>query len=155
MSHYKNQEVDFINRTKTIIEQYDSFQIAEKEKFEVTLLLNCLIGLLIIPQQHWFECLPTELVSQKAWGINPKQISKIKDGETKNIKDVARHLRNSIAHYEFVVFDNSSNKISSVKFKDKDRNRNITFEAIIPLPNLRQFTTKLTDTFTVEMNKQK
>lgn len=155
MSHYKNQEIDFINRTKAIIQQYDSFQIVEKEKYEVTLLLNCLIGLLILPQQHWFDSLPTDLVSQKEWGINPSHISSIKDGETKNIKVVARHLRNSIAHYEFKAFDNSSNQISSIKFMDKDREGNVTFEAIFPLPNLRQFTTKLTDTFTTEMNKQR
>lgn len=155
MSHYKNQELDFINRTKAIIKQYDSFQIVEKEKFEVTLLLNCLVGLLILPQQHWFDSLPTVIVSQKEWGINPNHISSIKEGETKNIKDIARHLRNSIAHYEFVAFDNSSNQISSIKFKDKDREGNITFEAIIPLPNLRQFANKLTDTFTNEMNRQR
>ena len=47
MSNYKNQEFDFIQRTKSIIEQYDNFQIAEKDKFQVTLLLNCLVGLFI------------------------------------------------------------------------------------------------------------
>ena len=155
MSHYKNQEIDFINRTKAIIEQYEKFQIAEKQKFEVTLFLNCLVGLLILPQQHWFDCLSTELVSQKEWGINPNHISSIKDGETKNVKDIARHLRNSVAHYEFTAFDNSSKQISRIKFKDKDKSGNLTFEAIIPLPNLRQFTAKLTNTLIMEMNKQK
>lgn len=155
MSHYKTQEIDFINRTKTIIEQYDNFKIADKEKYEVTLLLNCLVGLLILPQQHWFDSLPIEEISQKEWGINPNHISKIKTGETKNIKDVSRHLRNSIAHYQFKAFDNSSNQISSIKFKDKDQAGNITFEAIIPLQNLRQFVNKLTNTFTNEMGNQK
>ena len=153
MSYYKNQEKDFINRTKTIIEQYEKFQIAEKEKFEITLFLNCLVGLLILPQQHWFDSLPTELISQKEWGINQNHISNIK--ETKNVKDIARHLRNSIAHYEFTAFSNTLNKISSIQFKDKDKSGSLTFEAEIPLPNLRQFTTKLTDTLIIEMDKQK
>ena len=155
MSHYLNQEFDFITRTKKIIEQYDSFKIDEKDKFEVTLLLNCLIGLLILPQQYWYDSLPTDIISQKEWGINSEHISSIKKGETKNVKDVARHLRNSIAHYRFKAFDNSSDKISSIKFEDFDPNGSKTFEAIIPLPNLRQFTNRLTDIFINEMNKQK
>lgn len=106
MSHYKNQEYDFINRTKTIIEQYEKLEIDKGDKFEVTLLLNCLVGLLILPQQNWFNSLPHDLVSQKEWGIDEKHISTIKKGETKNVKDVARHLRNSIAHYNFKIFEN-------------------------------------------------
>lgn len=62
MSNYKDQEFDFIERTKLIIKQYDDFQIGEKDKFEVTLFLNCLVGLLVLPQQHWFDNLPTELI---------------------------------------------------------------------------------------------
>ncbi|KAA6330229.1 hypothetical protein EZS27_021044 [termite gut metagenome] len=155
MSHYNNQEIDFINRTKEIIRQYNDFRIVEKEKYKDTLFLNCLVGLLILPQQYWFDSFPTELVSQKEWGINPSHISSIKDGETKKIKDIARHLRNSIAHYEFKAFDNASSQISSINFKDKDRVGNVTFEATIPLHSLRQFVTKLTETLITEMDKQK
>ncbi len=73
------------------------------------------------------------------------------------MKDVARHLRNSIAHYNFKAFENKSKNISSIKFEDYDRGRipNKTFEAVIPISSIRQFTTKLTDTFTSEMNRSK
>ncbi len=54
MSAYKTQEFDFIQRTKKIINQYDSLLIPDNDKFEVTLFLNCLVGLLILPQQKWF-----------------------------------------------------------------------------------------------------
>ena len=155
MSHYKNQEFDFINRTRTIIEQYDKLELSKSERFEVTLLLNCLVGLLILPQQNWFDTLPIDLVSQKEWGINPNHISTIKTGETKNVKDVARHLRNSVSHYRFKAFENKSNDISSIKFEDYDPSNNKTFEAIIPISSIRQFTTKLTNTFVAEMEKQK
>ncbi len=155
MSHYKNQEFDFINRTKAIIEQYEKLELSKTEKFEVTLLLNCLVGLLILPQQNWFNSLPTDLVTQKEWGIDEKHISTIKKGETKNVQNVARHLRNSIAHYNFKVFENKSNDISSIKFEDYDPSNNKTFEAIIPISSIRQFTTKLTNTFVIEMEKQK
>jgi len=159
MSHYKNQEFDFVNRTKTIIEQYDKLELAKAEKFEVTLLLNCLVGLLILPQQNWFDSLPTDLVSQKEWGISPNHISTIKE-KTRNVKDVARHLRNSISHYRFKAFENKSDDISSIKFEDFEVNKKTkekvkTFEATIPVSCLRQFTTKLTNTFVSEMDKHK
>lgn len=152
MSHYLHQEFDFVERTKRIIEQYDSLTIPEKDKFEVTLLLNCLVGLLILPQQNWYDNLPSEIISQKEWGITPEHISFIKRGETKNIKDISRHLRNSVAHYRFKAFDNSSNKISRIKFEDFEQSGNKTFEALIPLANLRQFTNRLSDNFMTEMN---
>ena len=155
MSHYLHQEFDFVERTKKIIEQYDSLTIPEKDKFEVTLLLNCLVGLLILPQQNWYDNLPSEIISQKEWGIAPEHISFIKHGETKNIKDISRHLRNSVAHYRLKAFDNSSNKISRIKFEDFEQSGNKTFEALIPLANLRQFTNRLSDNFMNEMNRQK
>ncbi|MCB0368391.1 MAG: hypothetical protein KDD45_02870 [Bdellovibrionales bacterium] len=159
MSAYIKQEHDFIIRTKKIIDQYNKFQIQKTEKFEITLFLNCLVGLLILPQQHWYESLPTDNVSQKEWGISPKHISTIKKGELKNVMNVARHLRNSVAHYNFTVFDNRLNKLSSVQFTDKITEKGkddiITFEAVIPLKDLRQFTTKLTYTFTTLMEQSK
>lgn len=143
MSHYLQQEFDFIIRTKKLIEQYENLQIAEKDKFEVTLLLNCLVGLLILPQQNWFNNLPKDLISEKEWGIAPHHISSIKEGEPKNVENVARHLRNSVSHYRFNAFDNSSNKISRIKFEDFNSNGK-TFEALIPIKNLRDFTNKFT-----------
>jgi hypothetical protein len=155
MSNYIKQEYDFIDRTKKIIKQYDEVKLPKDEKFEVTLLLNCLVGLLILPQQNWFEDLPTSIVTQKEWGIKEEHISFIKQGETKNVKDIAKHLRNSIAHYHFMAFENKSHDISSIKFEDYDSQKNKTFEAIIPVISIRQFTERLTNTFITEMEKQK
>lgn len=152
MSHYTNQEFDFISRTKKIIEQYNDIKLPENEKFEITLLINCLVGLLILPQQNWFDMLPSGyVISQKEWGINKKHIHVIKNGEMMDVKNIARHLRNSIAHYRFKAFENKSTEISSVSFKDYDQQGNITFDATIPIPSIRQFTKKLTDTLLTQM----
>ena len=149
MSNYKNQEFDFIKRTKKIIEQYQNFQIEKEESFEVTLLLNCLVGLIIIPKQHWFDSLPTEIVSQKEWGINQDNILFIKEPELKTVKNIARHIRNSISHYNFIAFDNSANEINSIMFRDfmDDKKEEKTFEADISIEGLRLFTTNLTNIF--------
>ncbi len=154
MSHYIKQEYDFINRTKKIIEQYDKMELPKEEKFEVTLLLNCLVGLLILPQQYWFKSLPTSIITQMEWGISEEQICFIKNGEQKNVKNIARHLRNSIAHYKFKHFGSESTEISSIKFVDYDPHNRKTFEAIISIDSIKQFTTKLTNTFTTNMEME-
>lgn len=84
MSYYKQQEVDFIERTKTIISQYKNIDLPHNKKFEVTLLLNCFVGLVVLPQQHWFKKLSPEIKLNKEWGIDEKDIIYIKDGESKN-----------------------------------------------------------------------
>ena len=155
MSNYKHQEFEFIQRTKSIIEQYDNFQIPGKSKFEVTLLLNCLVGLIILPQQHWFNSLPKELISKKVWGISELHISFIKIGETKNVKAIATHIRNSISHCKFKVFGNSKKQINRIKFLDFNLQGVKTFEATIPLSCFKVFVNKFSLAFTAEMTNQK
>jgi hypothetical protein len=55
MTDYVNMEQDFIRRTMELIDQYDKLVkdgcIPKEDEKKVTLLLNCLQGLLIYPQQ--------------------------------------------------------------------------------------------------------
>ena len=167
MSFYKQQEFDFIDRTKKIIKQYDNLVVPkEEEKYEVTLLLNCMVGLLILPQQNWFNNLPTDLITNKSWGIDEAEIKVIKDRELKDedktVANIARHLRNSIAHYRFEAFNNSKDEINSIKFEDyiccKKNNIEIkeqTFEATINLENLQEFVYKLSNDLVSQIKKSK
>jgi len=146
---YVNQ-YEFITRTKEIIKQYESVQVPQKEKYEVTLLINCLVGLLIVPQQKWYKVLPTEIVSETEWGIDADNIiccKSGKKGERKTIRNVAKHLRNSISHYNFEVQKGNSGKIDNTKFKDfTDENKTTkTFEIVMSIVSLRKFTEKLTE----------
>jgi c-di-AMP phosphodiesterase-like protein len=155
MSYYKKQEFDFVSRTKEIIKQYESNQVPQEKKYEVTLLLNCFVGLLMLPQKEWSNNYPTELITEEKWGINPDWITFCSQ---KTVNEVARHIRNSVAHYRFVAFDDTSKEIDRIKFEDykcyKKDNQDIeekTFEAIISIDNLRKFIYKLTDDLISQM----
>lgn len=154
MSNYKQQEFDFILRTQQIIKQYDEMQISADQKFEVTLFLNCLVGLFILPQQHWFQKVSMELISDGEWGIREANISFIKNGETKNVKTVARHIRNSISHYNFEVFGNRNGQISEIKFLDYNTRKKRTFEATFPISSFKIFVYKFLDVLKEEMLTQ-
>jgi hypothetical protein len=41
----------FIERTKEIIKQYKAFEDKKEDYYDVTLLINCLLGLIFIPRQ--------------------------------------------------------------------------------------------------------
>jgi len=164
MSFYKQQEFDFVDRTKQIIKQYDNGIIpAEKEKYEVTLFLNCLVGLLILPQQKWYDDLPTNITTSNDWGIDEAEIKIIKNSnlkdEDKTIANIAKHLRNSVAHYRFEVFSDEKKEIKDIEFTDFKGKEKIeeekTFEAKISVESLRKFTEKLTDVLIKKMKQNK
>jgi hypothetical protein len=51
MGSYKERDLDFIIRTRKILKQYDALfsNIEEKDYYNVTLFINCCIGLIIKP----------------------------------------------------------------------------------------------------------
>lgn len=164
MSIYKQQEFDFIERTRKLLKQYEECAVKlaldkKKEKYEVTLLINCFVGLLILPKEEWFNSLPTDLLSVSEWGIDKTHISILKDSqgnsENKNVKNFTKHLRNSISHYRFTAFENNRQEISKIKFEDFNQSGSIkTMEATIPIHSLRKFLDKFSSEVLERMKTQ-
>lgn len=153
MSFFKEQELQFIERTKSLLEQYDKLEVVpnQEEKYEVTLLLNCCVGLLILPQSKWHVRIPQEEISSLQWGIDPSKISICKSkslvDEPKNLQNVTRHLRNSIAHHNFTILKNENEEIGSIEFKDfPPRTKSTkTFELTIEIKPLKKFLLKFSE----------
>ena len=59
MNMEQKYSTDFIERTQKLLEQYDKLFLKNSEKFEVTLLLNACVGLLIICTEKYDNKLPT------------------------------------------------------------------------------------------------
>jgi hypothetical protein len=139
---YTIQEKDFVKRTKEIIQQYDNVVVPDKERYEVTLLLNCMVGLLILPQQKWLNNLPSDVITEKKWGIDSNKID-ILSQQNKTVKEVARHMRNAISHFRFFAL-NENREINSIWFIDHDlKTKKDTFEVTLSVANLRTFVEKL------------
>lgn len=145
MTAYKKQEHDFIDRTRKIILQYNDYikNKDKSEKYEITLMINSFVGLLILPHEEWFNQLPNDLISLSDWGIDVTHINKIKNkyDDKKSVKAVVNHLRNSVSHYNFIAFENINEEISYIQFKDyTDKSKTIeTFDAKIPVENIIKF----------------
>src|SRR3989304_5249303 len=76
---YETVERDFVERSIKIITQYEKYItpcVPKEEQYEVTLLLNCLLGLIVLPFEH----------SKRRQG-NP-QFPEILKGDDRPIKDL-------------------------------------------------------------------
>ena len=160
MTQYVNIEVDFINRTKLILQQYDNFTTIEEDSYEITLCLNCLMGLIVFPQQVWNGLVPDGFLNDE-WFINKEYILNMEGIECGNaleykIADFVRHIRNSISHgytRPISLSGVSNNQITHLNFKDYNpRNRDLIFEAQIPVESLRKFAIKFADTMVSRKN---
>ena len=115
---------NFIERTQKILEQYDSFNLPEKENFDVTLLLNCCVGLLFVAKEKVASFLRRNKENLIDWHIDEKKIKVIKNhnlkDEEKSLFNVCKHLRNSIAHYHFRAYHEGDGKaiINRIEFTD-------------------------------------
>ena len=108
--------------------------------FENTLFINACVGLLIIPQQSLFNHLPTEVVSADKWGIADTDISCIKE-PNKSVKNVARHIRNAIAHDGIRFGSDNGKDITHIKITDwkDERHKTETFKAVIEVTKFKTF----------------
>ncbi len=145
MAEYEDFERDFISRTLLILDQYDRQAIPEKERFEVTLLINCLLGLLVLPKEFWFDKVPRLDLSTLAgwsfepryvieWGDRPKTLAKEDHG---TLREIVYRMRNGVAHLQ-IKATGDGHDITAIEFADWNG-----FRATLPVTSLALFVRKL------------
>ena len=124
---WKNVQYDFIDRTLRVLQQYDEYTSKQREvlkdfeELEVTLLVNCLIGLLVFPYEYANRdnqpgsvpvCNDDTLAIKdlnENWGLKDIHIERIHDFDHKpvplsmdaSLRLFVYRMRNSIAHSRF------------------------------------------------------
>ncbi len=160
---YRFLERAFIERTIEIIDQYEKWaqpNLLPDGQYEVTLLINCLLGLLVFPQQlahreNWNTWLTEDTLVEVGpeWNISLTDIigagcksEKDQNGryipiaiEQLTVRQLIRQMRNSVAHSNFQVESSSSTrKIESVVFRS-----DCDFHMILQVQRLEKFVRKL------------
>ena len=123
---------DYIERTKL------NYERLKAGPYEVTQLINSAIGLLIIPEQKLYDKITKQLLNELIVHIQINTYDK-----QPNLKIIARHLRNSVAHARLELkaqeqpeFDKPL-LIESVIFRDEDGEK--SFQIELPIETLEQF----------------
>jgi len=148
MGVYEQFETDFPKRTLKIIEQYERKLPKGRENYEVTLLVNCMLGLLVLPYQHLTDQIPNMAVDRlPEWSIESTLIrswGRRNQQQAGTLRELVHRLRNGVAHLR-IQAEGSEADITHLTFTD-----NNGFEARIPVANLRVFVKKLAATIIKE-----
>jgi hypothetical protein len=123
MGIYKNRETDFIQRTLRLVEQYEGVKdIFEfDEQYNHTLLINCLLGLIVLPKEKVLSHVPTmrlEVMKQDCLLLKTEFHPTLK-----TVRDLITELRNAVAHFNIDFHSiNDSGLIDVIEFKNDEKN---------------------------------
>ncbi|RCR71247.1 HEPN family nuclease [Larkinella punicea] len=126
MGNYKNIETEFIERTLELISQYDEkMQSLDFEKqFNHTLLINCLLGIIVLPKEKTISYLPTDRITEdlkREMGIGNSTINK----DITDMRSLIVGLRHSISHFDIQFNSNDDDfLIDKIVFLDNKRSSN-------------------------------
>jgi hypothetical protein len=101
MGNYAELEYEFIERTLALISQYESIKnsFKFKEQYNYTLLINCLLGLLVMPKERIFSFKPNDRLTEKLRADIGLPKSIIHSSIT-NLNQLITELKHSIAHFD-------------------------------------------------------
>lgn len=157
--NYQSLVYDFVVRTKANLaaiediarrESYaptDSASVhREKSVYEVTQLINSLLGLIFLPQQNYFDEIPSTSSSdlEKDGWFRPLMNGELPE-DLKNLNDLMRYVRNSVAHFNIKFFADSAGQINGLKIWNVNRAKKVNWTAQLSLTDLRLLLEKFTD----------
>lgn len=126
----------FMRRTLEIAKTYQG-------PYDATLLINCMVGLLVVPKEALLAKIPAEPFESLAkWGIRCGSIrstGKCNYGHehVPNLRQLVQRMRNAVAHFQIEPFP-SKGEVQGFIFKDRNG-----FDARISLPELHDLVVKL------------
>lgn len=137
MSEMKNFKRDFVERTIKVLNQnYND------TRYEVTLLLNCLLGMVTLPIEEKKDIKNNDIVDrfQDDCAEKLKELAIKVKSKIKNNKLLFRNIRNSIAHLK-IETNPQNNEIETIELKNLNKgNKGIeTLYILISVKNLKIF----------------
>ena len=144
---YKDVIRDFAIRTKKnleFIEKHSSIDSRNPQVYEITQLINSLLGLIVFPREEYMSRIPKiplpELVKQ-GWAV-PKVTGNYI--QAKNLRDLIYKLRHAVSHFNLEFISNSKGQISGVKVWNCDmkNNHEKIWEAELEIQELRDIAYK-------------
>jgi hypothetical protein len=145
MSNYEYGQVvkDFAQRTLRNLEYIEN-HAESGEVFEATQLINSMLGLLIFPQQEFYDSIPeTSLADLEKQGwprISTSGDLTMLPKDAKTLKGLMRYLRNGIAHFNLEFLADESSQIYGIRIWNLaggELSGTKNWEAVISLEDLR------------------
>ena len=138
MSYLSNFERSFSEHTLNLVQGY-------KGPFDATLLVNCLLGLLVVPKETMLSAIPEDpLSSLSKWGIAPSCVKSpgrptLKNPNPETLRGLVTNLRHSVAHFRIKPIP-ATDAVHSFEFKNE-----VGLYAVISITELREFVVRLSE----------
>ncbi len=138
MSYLSNFERSFSEHTLNLVQSY-------KGPLDATLLVNCLLGLLVVPKETVLKAIPEDpLSSLSNWGITPSSIRSpgrptLKNPNPETLRGLVANLRHSVAHFRIKPIP-ATEDVHSFEFKN-----DMGLHAVISIAELREFVMRLSE----------
>lgn len=123
MGNYTDLEPEFIERTINLIGQYTDLckRFPFEQQYNYTLMINCLLGLIIMPKERVVSFVPNERLTtdyKNEIGLSNSVIA----ASVFTLRDLIIRLRHSMAHFRIeVISENDENLIDYIEFNDTER----------------------------------
>jgi hypothetical protein len=142
---YEDVVADFAQRTRKNLQSLELLQAQGHEVFEVTQLVNSMLGLLVFPREEFVGRIPAVPLSdlkRRGWPV-----PKVRPGfaQVENLNELVRYLRNAISHFNIEFIGDGHNEIRTVRLWNIDRTGRRTWEAELGLTELRGIAERFTD----------
>lgn len=148
MGNYNNLERDFIERTLALIAQYegDLHQYEFKQQYNYTLLINCLLGIIVMPKERTVTRIPNDRLTfdlKNQMGL----VDSVVNLEIRTIRELIIALRHSIAHFDIQIISHDTELlVDEIIFRNRENGDDyeiVKFSAEELLPFIRYFGTWL------------
>ena len=134
MSEMKNFKIDFVKRTIFILNNH-----YKDEKYEVTLLLNCLLALVSLPIELKKDEYDKKIKQYKKDCVSKlTSLSNFANYNKTTYNTRFRNIRNAIAHLNIEPIT-SNKKIESITLRNINNDGIMNFEVNISIENLKMF----------------
>jgi hypothetical protein len=143
---YQNLVRDFAQRTRVNLETLRRVQQTQpdQEVYEVTQLINSMLGLLVLPQQWFMRRIPEIPLEQLVADGWPRPVMEGEFPPAANLQELVRYLRNAIAHFNLAFVADDQGQICGLRLWNR-RGGVTTWEARLALADLETITEKFID----------
>lgn len=138
MSYLSDFERSFTQHTLKLVQEYSG-------SYDVTLIVNCLLGLLVVPKETMLDAVPEEPISKlHNWGIDPNCIKSAGSPTKKNphpdtLRGLVTNLRHSVAHFRIKPIP-ATQDVHSFEYRN-----DVGLHAVIPVTQMREFVQRLSE----------
>ncbi len=154
MEYTKDKMVqEFAQRTLKNTDFVREHAIEQPELYEVTQLVNSLLGLIVFPKESALQDIPKTSFNNLRRDLWPESIL-VSDGSTNNLNKLITRLRNAVAHCNLGFVVDETNKLSGISLWNEvaeDKNARRVWQVVLTLDDLDALIGKLSALWTEKL----